>query len=107
MPLPPSNIIPGKINFERLSNYIKNVIDPLSAILEINGIQITEYTFRKVYNQEKLISYDMHIFHLSFDKEMTHEQVKYWFNHEFGSNGAHIQVDFSSIEGQATALMMY
>ena len=53
MPLPSSNIVPGKINFERLSNYIKNVIDPLSAILEISGIQITEYTFRKVYNQEK------------------------------------------------------
>jgi len=96
------------INFTQVSEFLQNVVNPASDHLAGLGINITEYTYRLANRQESGITYQMHIFHLSFDPSRPNDYVKYWFENEFQDEDTnpYIQVNFSSIEGCATALVM-
>ena len=98
-----------KINFDKVSEYLRDVVNPASAHLSGLGIEISEYTFRKVCRQDNTkVTYDMHIFHLTFEKDRPQSYVEHWFKNEFDDEDSapYIQVNFSSVEGCATALVM-
>ena len=98
-----------RINFDKLSEYLRDTVNTAADHLSALGIEISEYTFRRVCRQENTKEvFDMHIFHLIYDENRPQSYVEYWFNNEFDSDlFPYIQVNFSSVEGCATALVMF
>lgn len=104
------------IDFTQVLEYLQNVVNPASDHLAGLGINITEYTYRlsnhKLSNSKNpkvTINYSMHIFRLSYDPSRPNDYVKYLFENEFRDEdlNPYIQVNFSSVEGCATALVMF
>lgn len=96
----------GPIDFHKLSQVLDTFIHP--AITELNdlGIQVVDYTFRRHTMKEH--TSNLHIFHLKFDETVPYDFVKTSFEDCFKlSSWIYTQVDFNSVPGCATALLMF
>ena len=97
----------GPINFHELSQVLDKFIHPAVAELNGLGIQVVDYTFRRHTMKEH--TSNLHIFHLKFDDSLPYDFVKTSFEDKFKSTWAQVytQVDFNSVPGCATALIMF